>query len=83
MFAEALKTCEPKQTVLFDLSGIPMTQSEVTGLTALFIGPEGGWTEKEVTEAKERGCFIGSLGKLTLRGETAGIVGTYRVVYSI
>ncbi|MBI2024370.1 16S rRNA (uracil(1498)-N(3))-methyltransferase [Candidatus Giovannonibacteria bacterium] len=43
---------------------------------ALFIGPEGGWTEKELAEAKEYGFQNISLGKLNLRAETASIVGS-------
>lgn len=43
----------------------------------LWIGPEGGWTEDEVQLAKNAGAEIGSLGLLTLRAETAAVVGTY------
>ncbi len=41
---------------------------------ALFIGPEGGWTEKEISEAKECGFKAVSLGKLNLRSETAAVI---------
>ena len=41
---------------------------------ALFIGPEGGWTEEEISEAKECGFKAVSLGKLNLRSETAAII---------
>ncbi len=43
----------------------------------LFIGPEGGWTEKEIEEVKNLNFKIASLGPLTLRGETAAIIATY------
>jgi len=49
----------------------------------IFVGPEGGFTEKEILLAKERGYTSASLGPLTLRGETAAIIGTYRAVHSI
>lgn len=39
----------------------------------IFIGPEGGWTEREIEEFKKSGAEIFSLGKLTLRAETAAI----------
>ena len=42
--------------------------------TSIFIGPEGGWTPAEISLAKENGAFIGSLGSLILRAETAAIV---------
>src|SRR3989338_1922697 len=41
---------------------------------ALFVGPEGGWTEEEISEAKESGFKAVNLGKTTLRAETAAIV---------
>lgn len=42
---------------------------------SIFIGPEGGFTEKEIQQAKENNFFIASLGPRVLRTETAGIVG--------
>ncbi|OGF82347.1 hypothetical protein A3B18_00120 [Candidatus Giovannonibacteria bacterium RIFCSPLOWO2_01_FULL_46_13] len=41
---------------------------------ALFVGPEGGFTEEEISETKEHGFKAVSLGKLQLRAETAAIV---------
>lgn len=41
------------------------------------VGPEGGWTDEEISIAKESGWNIVSLGINTLRGETAGIVASY------
>lgn len=40
---------------------------------AIFIGPEGGFDEKEVKEASEAGFLPVSLGKRILRTETAGM----------
>lgn len=45
--------------------------------TGVFIGPEGGWTDAEVTRARLFDCHITSLGPLTLRAETAAIVASY------
>lgn len=50
---------------------------------SIFIGPEGGFTDKEINLAKDSGYTIASLGPLTLRGETAAIVATYRSVNTI
>ncbi len=50
---------------------------------SIFIGPEGGFTEKEIRLAEDSGYTAYSLGPLTLRGETAAIVATYRAVYGI
>ncbi|MBI4837296.1 MAG: 16S rRNA (uracil(1498)-N(3))-methyltransferase [Candidatus Portnoybacteria bacterium] len=44
----------------------------------VFIGPEGGWSEKELEMARSGKNFkIVSLGKLTLRAETAAVVASY------
>ena len=48
---------------------------------ALFIGPEGGWTEKELEKARTAGYLVISLGKLTLRSETASIVAAYHLLH--
>ncbi|OGW50334.1 MAG: hypothetical protein A2Z50_01110 [Nitrospirae bacterium RBG_19FT_COMBO_42_15] len=39
----------------------------------VFIGPEGGFTEKEIGLAKEKGFISVSMGDLILRAETAAI----------
>lgn len=50
---------------------------------SIFVGPEGGFTEKEISLAQKFGFKTSSLGKFTLRGETAAIVATYRAVNKI
>lgn len=40
----------------------------------VYIGPEGGFSEKEVTLAKENGYTVLGLGKRILRAETASVV---------
>jgi 16S rRNA (uracil1498-N3)-methyltransferase len=41
---------------------------------SLLIGPEGGWSDRELAKFKEKNMPIYSLGNLTLRAETAAIV---------
>lgn len=41
---------------------------------SIFIGPEGGWTEKELLSMKEKGAQALSLGPLILKAETASVV---------
>jgi 16S rRNA (uracil1498-N3)-methyltransferase len=43
----------------------------------VFIGPEGGWSEKEINLAKENGFLIANLGNFILRAETAAICSTF------
>src|SRR4051812_33999449 len=42
---------------------------------ALAVGPEGGWTEAELDEARASGWTLAGLGATRLRVETAAIVG--------
>lgn len=76
-FEKAIETVSPSETVLFDLSGSVFPANYYLLTTNFFVGPEGGFSEKEVTLAKNQGCTIASLGPLTLRGETAAIVASY------
>ncbi|NPA89873.1 MAG: 16S rRNA (uracil(1498)-N(3))-methyltransferase [Chloroflexi bacterium] len=41
---------------------------------ALLVGPEGGFAEEEVEEARARGCRIVHLGPRILRAETAAVI---------
>jgi 16S rRNA (uracil1498-N3)-methyltransferase len=45
----------------------------LTPSAALLVGPEGGWTDEERTEALAAGWTACSLGKTVLRAETASI----------
>jgi 16S rRNA (uracil1498-N3)-methyltransferase len=47
------------------------------GSVGLFVGPEGGWDEEEIGNAKRAGFTIASLGPRVLRGETACAVAVY------
>ena len=40
---------------------------------AVFIGPEGGFSDQEIEEAQEAGFHMVTLGKRILRTETAGL----------
>lgn len=82
-FETAIKPLDKKDTnILFDMSGKPFSMGVgplklgVQPLT-IFIGPEGGFTEKEINMAKENGMEIVSISPLTLRGETAAIIAVY------
>lgn len=53
-------------------SELPSSLSRVT----IFIGPEGGWSEREISLAKAASCRVLRLGPRRLRAETAAIVAT-------
>lgn len=44
------------------------------GPVVIAVGPEGGFSESEITSAIEAGAFVASLGPNTLRTETAAVV---------
>ncbi len=65
MLHEAAERSETLQKALIGLK---------TELIALVVGPEGGFSDQEVTEARDRfGASIVSLGTRRLRAETAAI----------
>ena len=48
---------------------------------ALFVGPEGGFSDQEVSSAIESGCTLATLGRNILRTETAAIVAVAVAAY--
>lgn len=49
----------------------------------LFVGPEGGFTEGEVTLARQYGILPVTLGPRILRAETAGLVAASAILYAL
>ncbi|TAK57953.1 16S rRNA (uracil(1498)-N(3))-methyltransferase [Patescibacteria group bacterium] len=69
------KDAVSENLVAFHLEGTPFEKSLVAGKTSLgiLIGPEGGFSEKEIELFKSKNIPIYSLGKQTLRAETAAV----------
>jgi 16S rRNA (uracil1498-N3)-methyltransferase len=63
---------EPLQKVLIEKLSKKLKLSPLP--TAFFVGPEGGWSEREEVVIKEKKGVAISLGSTVLRAETAGIV---------
>ena len=77
-----------------DLAVIPYENEQDTGLkavlknfsgnsVAVFIGPEGGFSESEISFAVEKGVVPVTLGKRILRTETAGPVAAAIILYEL
>ncbi|HXI12925.1 MAG TPA: RsmE family RNA methyltransferase [Thermoanaerobaculia bacterium] len=73
----AARIALPGEKIIFDAdrpssanSGFP------AGPITLFIGPEGGWSEDELSSAQTYGARFERLGPRRLRAETAAIVAT-------
>jgi len=66
-----------KGIICWEEEGAPFSAAldEFKGKTkiVLYVGPEGGFSEKEVSTAEDRGVAVASLGKRILRAETAAI----------
>jgi 16S rRNA (uracil1498-N3)-methyltransferase len=89
---ETLKGCD--NLIVFDPSGESLElkaksleqkktlEAHASKLLALglFVGPEGGWTEKEMDLFKQKGARVYSLSSLTLRSETAAIVALAKLI---
>ena len=57
--------------------------AKVPARAALAIGPEGGWTDDELTAARANGFQEASLGQLILRTETAVIAALAALNYAL
>jgi len=83
-FSDALtNSSNAGEKIIFHLVEKPYTPNKKAKNISIFIGPEGGFTDKEISLAEKSGYKVASLGPLTLRGETAAIIATYRVVQGI
>lgn len=61
----------PGPNLMFDADAQPITGNRQPA--TLFIGPEGGFTERELALARRAGAFFQRLGARRLRAETAAI----------
>lgn len=80
-FTQAIKMLKPDELgiIFYECGGLPLKEiinahGETKGAVVnVFIGSEGGFEEKEVQLANERGIISATLGKRILRCETAPI----------
>ena len=82
-FEQALAESRACDQILFADTYLPESESmQRARRVALFIGPEGGWSDEERAQAKSAGATALSLGKLVLRGETACAIGVHLLTSS-
>lgn len=74
---------EAEEKIIFHLVENLYQPNKEAKKVSIFIGPEGGFTEKEINMAKDLDYSIYSLGSHALRAETAATVASYRVVKGI
>ena len=75
---EGLPPAPPANGIIFweqggDHLGAVLKQCGARGAISLFTGPEGGFSEKEIASAAEKGFLVATLGQRILRAETAAI----------
>ncbi len=79
-YFNAVDNCE--NAVIFYEGECENTLSDIgNDVSALFVGSEGGFSEREVGYARERGLKTITLGKRILRAETASVVATSMIQY--
>ena len=72
---------ENEESIAGVLSELHQNQSMKGSSVDIVIGPVGGFTSEEVSDAVENGAISVSLGRRILRAETAGIVTAVSVLY--
>jgi 16S rRNA (uracil1498-N3)-methyltransferase len=75
---EGLSPAPPPSGIIFweqggDNFGAALKQCGARGAISLFTGPEGGFSEKEIAAASDKGFLVATLGQRILRAETAAI----------
>jgi 16S rRNA (uracil1498-N3)-methyltransferase len=66
--------------VVYDADEPPTATEQTVNSVTLYIGPEGGFSLRELELARGEGAVFASLGPRRLRAETAAIVAVVRVI---
>ena len=77
-FNDCISSLTSKGLIFYEEGGIKISEAISSLVTrhsslSVIIGPEGGFTKKEIAIAKENGFIVTTLGKRILRAETATI----------
>ena len=60
----------------------PMPKVRTMDHVALFVGPEGGFSDTEIAELQSAGSIVVQIGDFVMRAETAATVGTALIRFS-
>lgn len=75
-FGDLLEVDMSGRKIILDMSGDKSVLADGKEINIL-VGPEGGFTEEEITKAKTAGFQSVSLGKNVYRAETAAVIASY------
>lgn len=64
-----------------EAQGEPSSSGKHKPRVLVIVGPEGGFSEREIAEATAAGCLASGLGRRILRTETAGVVALACILY--
>lgn len=73
-FEETLNNIGNMESIAFHTSGKNFWKKDWNGEVNILIGPEGGWTEKEIEIMQNKGIQIYKVGDKILKTETAAII---------
>lgn len=82
-FQEVLSIPAASRILFAERNGGPLRSALVGSPVIYLIGPEGGWTDGEVSDAERAGFHPVSLGAGILKAETAAIVGGALIRYEM
>ncbi len=83
-FTEAAEEVGSSGVLLHNIGESPEIEQVVEQPpVAVFVGPEGGWSEGEVEEAVGCGMSVARMGDFRLRSETAGIIAVARAMAAL
>ena len=77
----ALSTHRHVQSVVWHTKAPKFVSQDVQGTFGAYVGPEGGWSESELSLFKKYNMTVRSLGPQVLRSETAVIAVISRLVF--
>jgi 16S rRNA (uracil1498-N3)-methyltransferase len=82
-FDQVLSTSAVSKIMFAESAGSSLKSALAASPVIYLIGPEGGWTHRELTAARGAGFHEVSLGTAILKAETAAIVGTALIRYEL
>jgi 16S rRNA (uracil1498-N3)-methyltransferase len=81
---EAILKVEASTKIVFsERNGLALKDAIRKSPVLFLIGPEGGWTDEELSSAEKHGFALVGLGSTILKAETAAVVGTALIRYEL
>ena len=82
-FAKILDFEAPTKIVFSERNGSALTSAIRQSPVLYLIGPEGGWTDGELSSAREHGFALVGLGNTIFKADTAAVVATALLRYEL